>query len=158
MHPAQTIIKATNNNHTFKRQHSALAGKLIALHTKHLKSFVMMFNNNRWMPNWQGYHLETVSGFRQAPNQNTELHDGDTAQERLQWLEWPVIFRVDYWQICPIWPPLNVVHDWIRISKLGCDSVCLWCELHEITGVGVFWKCDLSYYSWIYTNVNNENP
>ena len=84
MHPVQTIIRATHSNHTFKRQHSTLARKLIALHTKHLKSFVMMFNKIPRMPNWQGYHLETVSSFRQAPNQNTELHDGDTAQERLQ--------------------------------------------------------------------------
>ena len=44
----------------------------------------MMLNKNPRMPSWQGYHLETVSGFRQSPNQNAELHNGDTVQERLQ--------------------------------------------------------------------------
>ena len=84
MHPAQTIIRATHSNYTVKRQHSTLARKLIALHTKHFKSFVMMLNKNPRMPSWQGYHLETVSGFRRATNQNAELHNGDTVQERLQ--------------------------------------------------------------------------
>ena len=35
--------------------------------------------------------------------------------------------------------------DWL-IDWL-CDSVYLWWELHEITGVGVFWKCDLSGFT-----------
>ena len=30
--------------------------------------------------------------------------------------------------------------------------VCLWRELQEITGVGVFWRCGLRQYSWIYTD------
>jgi len=50
-----------------------------------------------------------------------------------------------------IWLPLKVVHDWIRINKPGCDrDFCLWCELQEITGVGVFWRRDLRQYSSIY--------
>ena len=64
--------------------------------------------------------------------------------------------QVDYWQICFIWPPLKVVHDWIRICKARCDSVfCFGCELQEITGVGVFWRCDLIQYSWIYSDISD---
>jgi len=107
-------------------------------------TFVMMFNNNPRMPSWQCYNCETVGGFRQATNQNAELHNGDTVQESLLWT---MIFQVDYWQICSIWTLLKVVHDWIRISKPMCDSAfCLWCKLQEIIGVGVFWRCDLSKY------------
>ena len=45
-------------------------------------AFNMMSKKNPRMPSWQCYHFETVSGFCQATNKNTELQDGDTVQER----------------------------------------------------------------------------
>ena len=47
-------------------------------------AFVMMSNKNPRMPSWQCYHFEAVSGVRQATDQNAELQNGDTVQERSQ--------------------------------------------------------------------------